>query len=304
MHRIVKRARSTNGPPGQVAHGQEGSRFATRQLCNLATGGSRERLSSMQLYRPCAERYPSEQTRWIEALRWVISGSRLGPPDRTAKLKSGSPPGAGQAMPRLRTTLACILFSLTLLPVIASADLYDEAVRADQEGIPEVSIEKLRNYLAGPDAQHVAEAKLLLAKCLLSTNQPIAALQVLDPQTLNSIAGRSLSAEALLRSGQWVQAETMWTGILADPNLGGNVVEARLGLAEAQHQLGATREALQTLSPLIKDQTLLDARPFLMAAELELRLSDLKGAQDLLAKVNHPDRSQAARKDALSGRLS
>jgi thioredoxin-like negative regulator of GroEL len=128
--------------------------------------------------------------------------------------------------------------------------LYEEAVRADQEGIPEVSIEKLRNYLAAPGPQHVADAKLLLAKCLLSTNQPVVALQVLDPQTLNSIVGRSLSAEALLRSGQWVKAEAMWTEILADPNLGGNVIEARLGLAEAQQQLGATREALQTLSPL------------------------------------------------------
>src|SRR5580692_3957780 len=102
MHRIVKRARSANGPPGQVAHGLEGSRFATRQLCNLATGGSRKRLSAAQLYGPRAERHPSDQTRWIKALRWVIPGSHLRPLDRTAKLESGSPPGAGQAMPRLR----------------------------------------------------------------------------------------------------------------------------------------------------------------------------------------------------------
>src|ERR1700678_887936 len=360
MRPVVNRTKGTNGPRGQVARALEGSRFAIWQLCNLAAGGSRERLNAMQLYRPCADRHPSEQSRWINALRWVIPGTRLLPPDRTAKLKSGSPPdaeqatrlnamqlyrpsadrhpseqsrwidalrwvipgsrllppdrtaklksgsprGAGQATPRLRRALAAILYFITRLPRIAAADLYDEAVRADREGIPEVSIEKLRNYLAAPGAQHVADAKLLLAKCLLSTNQPVAALQVLDPQTLNSIVGRSLSAEALLRSGQWVKAEAMWTEILADPNLGGNVVEARLGLAEAQQQLGATREALQTLSPLIKDQTLIDARPFLMAAELELQLSDLKGAQDLLAKVNQPDRSQAARKEALSGRLS
>jgi tetratricopeptide (TPR) repeat protein len=204
----------------------------------------------------------------------------------------------------LGTTLAAILFSLTLLPFIASADLYEDAVRADQEGIPEVSIQKFRTYLSAPGAQHVAEAKLLLAKCLLSTDQPAAALQVLDPQTLNSIVGRSLRAEALLRSGRWKEAETMWSEIVADPNVGGNIVEARLGLAEAQQQLGATREALQTLSPLIKDQTLVDAKPFLMAAELGLQLSDFKNAQDLLAKVNHPDRVQAARKEALAGRLS
>ena len=212
--------------------------------------------------------------------------------------------GTGQAASRQGTTLAAMLLSLTLLPCIASADLYQEAVRADQEGIPEVSIQKLRTYLSAPNAEHVAEAKLLLAKCLLTTDQPAAALQVLDPQTLNSIAGRSLNAEALLRSGRWKEAETMWSQIVEDPNVAGNIVAARLSLAEAQQQLGATREALQTLSPLIKDQNLVDARPFLMAAELELQLSDFKDAQDLLAKVNHPDRLQASRKEALAGRLS
>jgi tetratricopeptide (TPR) repeat protein len=197
-----------------------------------------------------------------------------------------------------------VLFFLTLLPIIASADLYDEAVRADEEGIPEVSIEKLRNYLAAPGAQHLAEAKLLLAKCLLSTNQPVAALEVLDPEALNSVVGRTLCAEAFLRSGRWVEAETMWKEILADSNLAGNAVEARLGLAEAQQQVGATREALETLAPVIKDKTLVDARPFLMAAELDLQLSDFKGAKDLLSKVDHPDRLNAARKGALAGRLA
>jgi tetratricopeptide (TPR) repeat protein len=220
---------------------------------------------------------------------------------RTNERVEGS---SGHSTPRQGITLAAILFSLTLLPIIASADLYEEAVRADQEGIPEVSIQKLRTYLSAPSAEHVSEAKLLLAKCLLATNQPAAALQVLDPQALNSITGRSLSAEALLRSGRWAEAETKWSEIVEDPKVGGNIVQARLGLAEAQQQLGVIREALQTLSPLINSQTLVDARPFLMAAELKLQLSDFKDAQELLAKVTHPDRLQAARKEALSGRLS
>src|SRR4029077_1036335 len=157
-------------------------------------------------------------------------------------------------------------------------------------------------------------ARLLLAKCLLSTNQPAAALQVLDSDALNSSDGQKLRAEALLRSGRWADAETIWTEILNDPGLGETAVEARLGLAEAQQKLGATREALQTLAPLIQDQpvapkrsgggTLADTRPFLMAAELDLQLSDFRGAEALLAKVNHPDRLQAAQKEALSGQLA
>ncbi len=137
---------------------------------------------------------------------------------------------------------------------------------------------------------------------------------MLDSDALNSSDGQKLRAEALLRSGRWAEAETIWTEILNDPGLGETAVEARLGLAEAQQKLGATREALQTLAPLIQDQpvtpkrsgggTLADTRPFLMAAELDLQLSDFRGAQTLLAKVNHPDRLQAAQKEALSGQLA
>jgi len=313
MHGIVKRmgvsqregARTApNGLRGQATHRLEGSRFVIRQLCNLAASGSREHFDAVRFYGRRPKRSPSQESRWEETLRWVIPGNRLQSPDRAAQLKSGSPPGAGPATLRVRSTLTAILCSLILLPILASADLYEEAVRADQEGIPEVSIQKLRTYLSGPGAERAAEAKLLLAKCLLATNQPAVALQVLDPQALNSILGRSLSAEALLRSGRWAEAETMWSGIVKDPSAGGDIIEARLSLAEAQQQLGASHEALQTLAPLIKDQSLTDVRPFLMAAELELQLSDFKGAQDLLAKVNHPDRFQAAQKETLTGRLS
>jgi tetratricopeptide (TPR) repeat protein len=216
----------------------------------------------------------------------------------------------------MRFLICCVLVSIGAVLQVRSAraDLYDDAVRADQEGIPEVSIQKLRTYLAGSGAQHATAARLLLAKCLLSTNQPAAALQVLDSDALNSSDGQKLRAEALLRSGRWAEAETIWTEILNDPGLGETAVEARLGLAEAQQKLGATREALQTLAPLIQDQpvapkrsgggALADTRPFLMAAELDLQLSDFSGAETLLAKVNHPDRLQAAQKEALSGQLA
>jgi tetratricopeptide (TPR) repeat protein len=226
---------------------------------------------------------------------------------------SGSPPRVGHATPRCplggqsvsrgSIAAAAILFCLTLFPIIASADLYDQAVQADQEGIPEVSIQKLRAYLAKPGAEHTAAAKLLLAKCLLSINQPAAALEVLVPEALSSSEGYKLSAEALLRSNRWVEAEAVWTEILNEPDLGGTVVEARLGLAEAQQQLGQTPEALQTLSPLINDESSVDARPFLMAAELELHLSDFKTAQALLSKVTHPNPLEIAQKEALSGQL-
>ena len=213
--------------------------------------------------------------------------------------------------------LSCCILILAgaILPLRpAQADLYDDAVRADQEGIPEVSIQKLRIYLASSGTQHATAAGLLLAKCLLSTDQPAAALQVLDSEALKSSDGQKLRAEAFLRSGQWAEAETTWTEILNNLGPDETGVEARLGLAEAQQKLGATREALQTLEPLIQDQpaasnrsgsgALGDARPFLMAAELALQLADFSGARSLLAKVSHPEGLQAAQKEALSGQLA
>ena len=196
------------------------------------------------------------------------------------------------------------VFMFALVPSLAMADLYDEAVRADQEGIPEVSIQKLRTYLGSHGAERAVAAKLLLAKCLLSINQPTAALQVLDTEALSSSEGQKLSGEALLRSGRWAEAEAVWSKILSEPDLGAARVEARFGLAEAQKQLGATHQALQTLSPLIQDDTVADPRPLLMAAELNLHLSNFKAATALLAKVSHPDRLQSAQKLALSGQVS
>jgi hypothetical protein len=40
-----------------------------------------------------------EWNRWVEALRWIIRGSRLQPTYRTATLQSGSPPDVGHGTP-------------------------------------------------------------------------------------------------------------------------------------------------------------------------------------------------------------
>ena len=54
----------------------------------------------------------------------------------------------------------------------ARADLLDDAIQAHRTGIPEVSITKLRQFLASQQAQDRAEAaKLLLARCLIETKK-------------------------------------------------------------------------------------------------------------------------------------
>jgi len=92
----MNRETSANTARGKSSQRLEGSRFAIRQLCNLAASGSRERLVIVQLYRWGDYPLPSEQRRLVKASRWDVSGSRLLPHDRTAEVQSGSPPGAGR----------------------------------------------------------------------------------------------------------------------------------------------------------------------------------------------------------------
>jgi hypothetical protein len=89
--------RHPDARPTRVARDLEGSRFVSQQLCMLAAGGSREWPNVLQFYASHFDRSASEQSRRINALRWVIRGSRLLLSGRTAKLQSGSPPGVGQA---------------------------------------------------------------------------------------------------------------------------------------------------------------------------------------------------------------
>ena len=74
---------------------------------------------------------------------------------------------------RILFLTTAILFFLTVTGEVAVADLYREAVRAETEGLPEVSVTKLRQFLAeNPSEPNVITAKLLLAKCLLICLEP------------------------------------------------------------------------------------------------------------------------------------
>jgi hypothetical protein len=59
----------------------EGSRFAIRQLCNVAASGSRERLVVVQFYRSGVYPSFSRRNRWVKASRWDVPGSRLSNPE-------------------------------------------------------------------------------------------------------------------------------------------------------------------------------------------------------------------------------
>src|SRR3984893_9940935 len=98
---------------------------------------------------------------------------------------------------------------------VAVADLYREAVQAETEGLPEVSVTKLRQFLAGnPSQANVMTAKLLLAKCLLEIRRPEEALTVLSDSSLTSTEAEKLKAGTLLRTGRWGEAAGLFKKIL------------------------------------------------------------------------------------------
>ncbi len=111
-------------------------------------------------------------------------------------------------------TLFVILVTLWIDFNSARGDLLDDAIQAHRTGIPEVSITKLRQFLASQPAQDRAEAaKLLLARCLIETRKTQEATDALA-----SVTGPEadfLKAQEALRSGRWQEAADWFAKLVA-----------------------------------------------------------------------------------------
>src|ERR1700757_4135662 len=117
----------------------------------------------------------------------------------------------------------------------ARADLLDDAIQAYRTGIPEVSITKLRQFLASqpaPDRAHAAGT--LLAQCLIETGKTEEAAKILEKST--GPEATFLKAQEAFRSRRG-QAAADWFASLITTSTRYSV-EARLGLADSQKALG------------------------------------------------------------------
>src|SRR5580693_2281440 len=138
-----------------------------------------------------------------------------------------------------------ILF-LVLIPLwinfsSARADLLDDAIQAHRAGIPEVSITKLRQFLANqPMAAREETARILLARCLIETQKMEEAALVLA--RANGPEATFLKAQEALRSRRFKEAADYFAELIAPPNEFS--VEARLGLADTQNATGEHEAAL------------------------------------------------------------
>ncbi|MGA8655106.1 MAG: tetratricopeptide repeat protein [Chthoniobacterales bacterium] len=186
---------------------------------------------------------------------------------------------------------------------VARAGLFEEAAQADHEGIPEVSITKLRAFLSENQEPGLAKkAKLLLARCLIETRQAEEALQLLSEPGFDGTEATDLKAQASLRLRRWDLAESFFRQQLAEePKVRS---DSLLGLAEAQRGAGQLDSALATLQPLISKNTPLDSRAALLAAEVNLQRSDVAAAKDLLARMNANSKRNQFERLCLEGEIA
>src|ERR1700732_2949629 len=161
--------------------------------------------------------------------------------------------------------LIAILITLPVAFSVVRADLLDDAIQAHRAGIPEVSITKLRQFLATQQTQVRAEiARILLARCLIETQKMEEAAQVLE--SASGPEATFLKAQEALRSRRFREAADHFAELTGSTNE--YSIEARLGLADTQKATGELEAALKTLGPLIADEQLADPRAKLIAAEI------------------------------------
>ena len=168
--------------------------------------------------------------------------------------------------------LACA----ALCPVGAAPAGLDEAVKALNEGVPEVALVKLEAQLAGPlDPALRRQAKTQRAEALLATERIDEALEaVRDPE----VQAPLLEARIEAASGNWNQALLLYSAAPGDP-------KAVMGKAECLSALGQLREAIASLEAIAPKSP---TRVSLRLGEYYLEANELEKCARLLVGIHLP----------------
>jgi TolA-binding protein len=194
-----------------------------------------------------------------------------------------------------------VLIALPIALQSLRADQLDDAIEAHQTGVPEVSITKLRQFLATqPPEPRADTAKLLLARCLLETQKPAEAAEILN--SAHGSEATFLKAQEAFRSERYTEAGSDFANLIGSGS--DYAVEARLGLAETEKATGRPAAALQTLAPLISDVQATDPRAKLMAVEILLSEAQISKAEQLIAKTKTNSARTEIEKICLEGELA
>lgn len=148
---------------------------------------------------------------------------------------------------------------------LADDPRFIQALRALDEGIPQVSIEKLTECLAAKlPPEDRALANYQLARAYLSAGRGEEALKALSnlPPAYEAMAGL-LRAQTLAALGRWGDAYPIYQQLAMQA---GSPLSCRIGEAECLHALGRTPEAIRLLEPIAADAK--------SAVAVRLRLAD------------------------------
>ncbi|HEY5895471.1 MAG TPA: tetratricopeptide repeat protein [Chthoniobacterales bacterium] len=176
------------------------------------------------------------------------------------------------------------LFAVCLAGDVAAANeqLYTEAIQAINEGIPQVGIQKLREYLAGtPPEKGRTAATLRLAEALLAAGSYSEAGEILQsaPDTPER---QFLVVQIHLAAGEWAEAlNSLGSLVSTDSPFKTRALFAK---AEALRGLGRTKEAADVYAPLVNDHKLGTAAA-LRQADIALDAGDLAQAANLLKEL-------------------
>jgi len=155
----------------------------------------------------------------------------------------------------------CILFfsvfeSVALgqkpVPNLANDPRYVQASRALDEGIPQVSIQKLNECLASKlSAEDKALAVVQLAKAFLSAGRAGDALKTLNALSKSSVEISFLKAQAFTALGKWEDACPIYHELASQKDA---PVSYKISEAECLHELGKQHEAIQILESISGDR--------------------------------------------------
>ncbi|MBW0001758.1 MAG: tetratricopeptide repeat protein [Verrucomicrobia bacterium] len=185
-----------------------------------------------------------------------------------------------------------------------TGDLLAEAERAAREGVIEVSIIKLEQYLQGsPDPASSRRARMLLAEDFLNVRKGTEALRVLAGPDLPVPEADFLRARAALRLQRWDTAEKTYTRLLQTAPEPALQERARLGLAAARYGAKDLDGALKVLDSLLQAPAPLNERAVLLAAQICLEQARFSDAQAWLDRLGNPGPREAILRRCLQGEL-
>jgi len=205
-----------------------------------------------------------------------------------------------------RTRASCAIFGAAIIFAhLAQAEVpeLNAAVKPLEEGVPQVSVMRLRKLLetelAAADRKTVA-AKL--GEALLAAAEPEEALKVLqNPELQDLPAVRLWRAQAFASLQRWNEALPLYQQAAAQ-NPAPLRATALFGQAEALRALRRFDEALRSLASLFSDPQWND-RAQLRSIELLLDKRDNAGARRLLDKARPAALADKKEKRFLQGRL-